>query len=151
MIERDCLDLRGLLSPYIMSLEQQIKCFMEDLKRFELNARNGPSDPNASAMWRILNRLHDGNETMYYKGKRADVGVHVVALRSAECGVQGKGCTPYKCRADVGVHIALRFAECDVQGKGCTPYKCRSDVVVQGKGCVFAADIAYLKVKLLLI
>ncbi|KAI7995899.1 hypothetical protein LOK49_LG11G01364 [Camellia lanceoleosa] len=67
MTKQDRLDLRGLLHPNIMSLEQQIECFMEDLKRFELNARNGPSDPNALAMWQILNRLHDRNETMYYK------------------------------------------------------------------------------------
>lgn len=40
---------------------------MVDLKRLEVNARDGPSDPNALAKWRILNRLHDRNETMYYK------------------------------------------------------------------------------------
>lgn len=38
-----------------------------DLKRLEVHARDGPSDPNALAKWRILNRLHDRNETMYYK------------------------------------------------------------------------------------
>lgn len=38
-----------------------------DLKRLEVQARDGPSDPNALAKWRILNRLHDRNETMYYK------------------------------------------------------------------------------------
>lgn len=40
---------------------------MTDLKRLEEQARDGPSDPNALAKWRILNRLHDRNETMYYK------------------------------------------------------------------------------------
>lgn len=40
---------------------------MSDLKTLEHKARDGPSDPNALAMWRILNRLHDRNETMYYK------------------------------------------------------------------------------------
>lgn len=40
---------------------------MVDLKRLEVQARDGPSDPNALAKWRILNRLHDRNETMYYK------------------------------------------------------------------------------------
>lgn len=40
---------------------------MADLKRLEVHARDGPSDPNALAKWRILNRLHDRNETMYYK------------------------------------------------------------------------------------
>ena len=38
-----------------------------DLKRLEVQARDGPSDPNALAKWRILNRLHDRNETMYFK------------------------------------------------------------------------------------
>lgn len=40
---------------------------MADLKRLEVEARDGPSDPNSLAKWRILNRLHDRNETMYYK------------------------------------------------------------------------------------
>ncbi|KGN56672.1 NAD-dependent malic enzyme 1, mitochondrial isoform X1 [Cucumis sativus] len=65
--ERDRLDLRGLLPPNVMSSEQQIERFMVDLKRLEVQARDGPSDPNALAKWRILNRLHDRNETMYYK------------------------------------------------------------------------------------
>ncbi|KAK8593156.1 hypothetical protein V6N13_043233 [Hibiscus sabdariffa] len=67
MTERDRLDLRGLLPPNVMSSEQQIERFIVDLKRLEVQARDGPSDPNALAKWRILNRLHDRNETMYYK------------------------------------------------------------------------------------
>ncbi|KAK4792606.1 hypothetical protein SAY86_023041 [Trapa natans] len=67
MTERDRLDLRGLLPPNVMSTEQQIERFMADLKRLEQQARDGPSDPYALAKWRILNRLHDRNETMYYK------------------------------------------------------------------------------------
>ncbi|KAL0410790.1 UNVERIFIED_CONTAM: NAD-dependent malic enzyme isoform, mitochondrial [Sesamum latifolium] len=67
MTERDRLDLRGLLPPNVMSPEQQIERFMADLKRLELSARDGPSDPYNLAKWRILNRLHDRNETMYYK------------------------------------------------------------------------------------
>lgn len=67
MTERDRLDLRGLLPPNVMSNEQQIERFMADLKRLEVNARDGPADPYALATWRILNRLHDRNETMYYK------------------------------------------------------------------------------------
>ncbi|PON87560.1 Malic oxidoreductase [Trema orientale] len=66
MTERDRLDLRGLLPPNVMSTEQQIERFMADLKRLEVQARDGPSDPYALAKWRILNRLHDRNETMYY-------------------------------------------------------------------------------------
>ncbi|XP_051145167.1 NAD-dependent malic enzyme 62 kDa isoform, mitochondrial [Andrographis paniculata] len=67
MTERDRLDLRGLLPPNVMTPEQQIMRFMSDLKRLELSARDGPSDPYNLAKWRILNRLHDRNETMYYK------------------------------------------------------------------------------------
>ncbi|GAB4862015.1 hypothetical protein Ancab_037269 [Ancistrocladus abbreviatus] len=67
MTERDRLDLRGLLPPNVMTSEQQIERFMADLKRLEVQARDGPSDTNALAKWRILNRLHDRNETMYYK------------------------------------------------------------------------------------
>ncbi|KAK4788530.1 hypothetical protein SAY86_019849 [Trapa natans] len=67
MTERDRLDLRGLLPPNVMSTEQQIERFMVDLKRLQQQARDGPSDPYALAKWRILNRLHDRNETMYYK------------------------------------------------------------------------------------
>ncbi|KAG7579033.1 Malic enzyme N-terminal domain [Arabidopsis thaliana x Arabidopsis arenosa] len=67
MTERNRLDLRGLLPPNVMDSEQQIQRFMTDLKRLEEQARDGPSDPNALAKWRILNRLHDRNETMYYK------------------------------------------------------------------------------------
>ncbi|GAU36298.1 hypothetical protein TSUD_353420 [Trifolium subterraneum] len=67
MTERDRLDLRGLLPPNVVSPDVQIERFMVDLKRLEVHARDGPSDPNALAMWRILNRLHDRNETMYYK------------------------------------------------------------------------------------
>ncbi|XP_010933530.1 NAD-dependent malic enzyme, mitochondrial [Elaeis guineensis] len=65
--ERDRLDLRGLLPPNIMTPQQQIDRFMVDLKRLEVHARDGPSDTNALAKWRILNRCHDRNETMYYK------------------------------------------------------------------------------------
>ncbi|KAM1230081.1 hypothetical protein ACFX2G_041172 [Malus domestica] len=65
--ERDRLDLRGLLPPNVMSTEHQIERFMVDLKRLEEQVRDGPFDPNALAKWRILNRLHDRNETMYYK------------------------------------------------------------------------------------
>lgn len=67
MTERDRLDLRGLLPPNVMTGQQQIERFMVDLKRLEVHARDGPSDTNALAKWRILNRLHDRNETMYYK------------------------------------------------------------------------------------
>lgn len=40
---------------------------MADLKRLEVYARDGQLDTLALATWRILNRLHDRNETMYYK------------------------------------------------------------------------------------
>ncbi|VFQ75825.1 unnamed protein product [Cuscuta campestris] len=65
--ERDRLHLRGLLPPNVMSFDQQIDRFMADLRRLQVQARDGPSEPNALAKWRILNRLHDRNETLYYK------------------------------------------------------------------------------------
>lgn len=65
--ERDRLDLRGLLPPNVMTFQQQIDRFMSDMKRLEVYARDGPSDTLSLAKWRILNRLHDRNETMYYK------------------------------------------------------------------------------------
>ncbi|GAB2224331.1 hypothetical protein Droror1_Dr00005085 [Drosera rotundifolia] len=67
MTERDRLDLRGLLPPNVMTSEQQIERFMADLKRLEVQAMDGPTDTISLAKWRILNRLHDRNETMYYK------------------------------------------------------------------------------------
>lgn len=67
MTERDRLDLRGLLPPNVMTSDQQIERFMLDLKRLEEQAKDGPSDPNALAKWRILNRLHDRNESMFYQ------------------------------------------------------------------------------------
>ncbi|RLM85543.1 malic enzyme [Panicum miliaceum] len=67
MTERDRLGIRGLLPPNVVSSQQQIDRFMLDLKRLQKYARDGPSDTLALAKWRILNRLHDRNETMYYK------------------------------------------------------------------------------------
>ncbi|ONM57455.1 Malic enzyme [Zea mays] len=67
MTERDRLGLRGLLPPNVVSSQQQIDRFMLDLKRLQRYARDGPSDTYPLAKWRILNRLHDRNETMYYK------------------------------------------------------------------------------------
>ncbi|KAK1408901.1 hypothetical protein QVD17_41039 [Tagetes erecta] len=63
--ERDRLQLRGLLPTNVQTEEQQTERFKTDLKRIEMNARDG--DTLALAKWRILNRLHDRNETMYYK------------------------------------------------------------------------------------
>nr|GEU97438.1 NAD-dependent malic enzyme 62 kDa isoform, mitochondrial [Tanacetum cinerariifolium] len=67
MTERERLEVRGLLPPNIMTEQQQIDRFKADLKRLETNVSNGHSDTLALAKWRILNRLHDRNETMYYK------------------------------------------------------------------------------------
>ncbi|XP_020574509.1 NAD-dependent malic enzyme 62 kDa isoform, mitochondrial isoform X2 [Phalaenopsis equestris] len=65
--ERDRLDLRGLLPPIVLTAQQQIDRFMVDLNRSQVNARDGPSDNISLAKWRVLNRLHDRNGTMYYK------------------------------------------------------------------------------------
>uniref|UniRef100_A0A0E0AK58 Malic enzyme n=1 Tax=Oryza glumipatula TaxID=40148 RepID=A0A0E0AK58_9ORYZ len=67
MTERDRLGLRGLLPPNVVSSQQQIDRFMLDMQRLQKYARDGPSDTYPLAKWRILNRLHDRNETMYYK------------------------------------------------------------------------------------
>ncbi|KAI5059559.1 hypothetical protein GOP47_0025878 [Adiantum capillus-veneris] len=67
LTERDRLDLRGLLPPRVMTFQQQIDRFMNDFGRLEKASRDGPSDTTALAKWRILNRLHDRNETLYYK------------------------------------------------------------------------------------
>ncbi|CAN0875686.1 NAD-dependent malic enzyme 1, mitochondrial [Linum grandiflorum] len=65
--ERDRLNIRGLLPPNVMSPQQQIDRFMVDLQRLQVQARDGKSDTIPLAKWRILNRLHDRNETMYYR------------------------------------------------------------------------------------
>ncbi|KAH0457030.1 hypothetical protein IEQ34_014937 [Dendrobium chrysotoxum] len=52
--ERDRLDLRGLLPPNVTTPQHQINRFMVDLKRFQVNARDGPSDTNSLAKWRVL-------------------------------------------------------------------------------------------------
>ncbi|EFJ19450.1 hypothetical protein SELMODRAFT_110809 [Selaginella moellendorffii] len=65
--ERDRLGLRGLLPPRVMTPQQQIDRFMSDFKSLERTTRDGPRDMSALAKWRILNRLHDRNETLYYK------------------------------------------------------------------------------------
>ncbi|KVH89260.1 Malic enzyme, N-terminal [Cynara cardunculus var. scolymus] len=67
MTERDRLELRGLLPPNVQTEEQQTERFMTDLKKLEMNARDGFDDTTCLAKWRIFNRLHDRNETMYYK------------------------------------------------------------------------------------
>uniref|UniRef100_A0A0D6QYN4 Malic enzyme n=1 Tax=Araucaria cunninghamii TaxID=56994 RepID=A0A0D6QYN4_ARACU len=67
MTERDRLGLRGLLPPRIISFEQQCHRFMESFRSLEHNTRDGPAESTALAKWRILNRLHDRNETLYYK------------------------------------------------------------------------------------
>ncbi|CAM6010830.1 unnamed protein product [Sphagnum balticum] len=64
--ERDRLGLRGLLPPKVMTFEQQYERFMVDFKQLEANTTDGADDMNALAKWRILNRLHDRNETLYY-------------------------------------------------------------------------------------
>lgn len=52
---------------YDLTIAKILVLIVVDLKRLEVQARDGPSDPNALAKWRILNRLHDRNETMYYR------------------------------------------------------------------------------------
>ncbi|KAF7137490.1 hypothetical protein RHSIM_Rhsim07G0018800 [Rhododendron simsii] len=67
LTERDRLGLRGLLPPRVISFEQQYARFMESYHSLEKNTRGQPEGFVALAKWRILNRLHDRNETLYYR------------------------------------------------------------------------------------
>ncbi|XP_077241779.1 NAD-dependent malic enzyme 59 kDa isoform, mitochondrial-like [Tasmannia lanceolata] len=67
LTERDRLGLRGLLPPRVISFEQQYDRFMESYRSLEHNTRGEPANVVALAKWRILNRLHDRNETLYYR------------------------------------------------------------------------------------
>ncbi|XP_074279899.1 NAD-dependent malic enzyme 59 kDa isoform, mitochondrial [Silene latifolia] len=67
MTERDRLGLRGLLPPRIVSFEQQYARFMESYRSLEKNTLGQPESGVSLAKWRILNRLHDRNETLYYR------------------------------------------------------------------------------------
>ncbi|EOX96047.1 NAD-dependent malic enzyme 2 isoform 4 [Theobroma cacao] len=67
LTERDRLGLRGLLPPRVISFEQQYDRFMESYRSLERNTKCQPESVVALAKWRILNRLHDRNETLYYR------------------------------------------------------------------------------------
>ncbi|AES80100.1 putative malate dehydrogenase (decarboxylating) [Medicago truncatula] len=67
LTERDRLGLRGLLPPRIISFQEQYDRFMSSYRSLEKNT-HGQSDKIVSlSKWRILNRLHDRNETLYYR------------------------------------------------------------------------------------
>ncbi|KAL5565582.1 hypothetical protein UlMin_028746 [Ulmus minor] len=67
LTERDRLGLRGLLPPRVISFEQQYARFMESYRSLEKNTHGQPYSVVSLAKWRILNRLHDRNETLYYR------------------------------------------------------------------------------------
>ncbi|XP_030457278.1 NAD-dependent malic enzyme 59 kDa isoform, mitochondrial [Syzygium oleosum] len=67
LTERDRLGLRGLLPPRVISFEQQYDRFMQSYRSLERNTRNEPEGVSSLSKWRILNRLHDRNETLYYR------------------------------------------------------------------------------------
>ncbi|KDO86070.1 hypothetical protein CISIN_1g007456mg [Citrus sinensis] len=67
LTERDRLGLRGLLPPRVISFEQQYARFMESFRSLEKNTEGQPNKVVSLAKWRILNRLHDRNETLYYR------------------------------------------------------------------------------------
>ncbi|KAF8044596.1 hypothetical protein N665_7586s0001, partial [Sinapis alba] len=67
LTERDRLGLRGLLPPRIISFEQQYDRFIESFRSLERNTKGQPDNVVSLAKWRILNRLHDRNETLYYR------------------------------------------------------------------------------------
>ncbi|KAE8665824.1 NAD-dependent malic enzyme 59 kDa isoform [Hibiscus syriacus] len=68
LTERNRLGLRGLLPPRVISFEQQYARFIESYRSLEKNTQN-ELDISAIALakWRILNRLHDRNETLYFR------------------------------------------------------------------------------------
>ncbi|CAL4925769.1 unnamed protein product [Urochloa decumbens] len=65
--ERDRLGLRGLLPPRVMSFKEQYERFINSYRSLENNTRGEPESMVALAKWRILNRLHDRNETLYFR------------------------------------------------------------------------------------
>ncbi|KAF3327881.1 NAD-dependent malic enzyme isoform [Carex littledalei] len=67
LTERDRLGLRGLLPPRVMSFEQQYERFMNSYRSLKHNTQGEPESVVSLAKWRILNRLHDRNETLYYR------------------------------------------------------------------------------------
>ncbi|KAL3649537.1 hypothetical protein CASFOL_005940 [Castilleja foliolosa] len=67
LTERDRLGIRGLLPPRIISFEQQYDRFMESYRSLEKNTEGQSNKVVSLAKWRILNRLHDRNETLYYR------------------------------------------------------------------------------------
>ncbi|VFQ74762.1 unnamed protein product [Cuscuta campestris] len=67
LTERDRLGLRGLLPPRVISFQQQYSRFMESFHSLERNTQGQPEGVVSLAKWRMLNRLHDRNETLYYR------------------------------------------------------------------------------------
>ncbi|KAG6432420.1 hypothetical protein SASPL_103996 [Salvia splendens] len=67
LTERDRLGLRGLLPPRVISFKQQYERFMDSYRSLERNTQGQPDNFVSLAKWRILNRLHDRNETLYYR------------------------------------------------------------------------------------
>ncbi|KAG4119612.1 hypothetical protein ERO13_D11G091100v2 [Gossypium hirsutum] len=68
LTERNRLGLRGLLPPRVISFEQQYARFMESYRSLEKNTVSESDTSHvALAKWRILNRLHDRNETLYFR------------------------------------------------------------------------------------
>ncbi|KAF9626473.1 hypothetical protein IFM89_034407 [Coptis chinensis] len=65
--ERDQLGLRGLLPPRILTFEQQYDRFMDAYRSLEKNTSHESERVVSLAKWRMLNRLHDRNETLYYR------------------------------------------------------------------------------------
>ncbi|XP_058764866.1 NAD-dependent malic enzyme 59 kDa isoform, mitochondrial-like [Vicia villosa] len=67
LTERDRLGLRGLLPPRIISFQEQYDRFMSSYRSFEKNTHGQSDNVVSLSKWRILNRLHDRNETLYYR------------------------------------------------------------------------------------
>ncbi|KAL2330358.1 hypothetical protein Fmac_017939 [Flemingia macrophylla] len=66
LTERDRLGLRGLLPPRVISFKHQYDRFMDSYRSLEKNTKDQSDKVVSLSKWRILNRLHDRNEILYY-------------------------------------------------------------------------------------
>lgn len=73
--ERDRLELRGLLPPAVLSMDQQAELYMQEFKMglMEMAASSPDDDTLKSGVtatmvrkWKVLQNLHDNDETLFY-------------------------------------------------------------------------------------
>ena len=73
--ERDRLELRGLLPPAVLSMDQQAEIYMQEFKMglMEMAASNPDDETLKSGVtaimvrkWKVLQNLHETDETLFY-------------------------------------------------------------------------------------